>query len=102
MATFNPLGSNQNITIENNKVITITQRTVRFSHNVYQTHNITSFTEGELDIVGIPWVIIVVCFIVGERIGSMNIDQIKTVGIVLFFAAMLGIAWNILKPKYIE
>jgi TM2 domain-containing membrane protein YozV len=93
-------GGNQSISIEQNKVITITKRTVRFSYNVHQTHNIASFAEGEVEMGGIHWGIIVACSTVGLIMGNMNLDQTKTVGILLWFAAMIGIAWNILKPKY--
>jgi hypothetical protein len=50
MATPNLLGSNQIVSLERNKVITITKRTVCFSCNVYQTHNITGFSEAEVDV----------------------------------------------------
>lgn len=72
MVTANPLGSNQSITLERNKVITITKRTVRFSRNVYQTHNIAEFGEGEVDIGTIPWIIIIGILIVALIVGVFN------------------------------
>lgn len=96
MATANPLGSNQSITLEQNKVITITKRTVRFSRNVYQTHNIAGFGEGEVDIGTIPWVILIVVLILGLIIGTFN----KEVGWLLIFAGIGGGVWNLAKPKH--
>lgn len=75
MATANPLGSNQSITLERgDKVITFTKRTVRFSKTVYQTHNIAGFSEGEVDIGTIPWVIIIAVLIVGLIITEFYIQ----------------------------
>jgi len=96
MATPNPLGSNQNITLERNKVITITKKTVRFSHNVYQTHNITGFSEGEVEIGTIPWVIIVALLLIGSIAGLAN----SAIGFALSFAAIGGAIWNFTKPKH--
>ncbi|MEY3869610.1 MAG: hypothetical protein RLZZ338_3501 [Cyanobacteriota bacterium] len=96
MATPNPLGSNQNITLEHNRVITITKRTVRFSHNVYQTHNITSFSEGEVDIGTITWVIIIFFLLISLIAGTSN----SGLGSLLGLVAIGGIVWNIVKPKH--
>jgi hypothetical protein len=96
MATPNPLASNQNITLERNKVITITKKTVRFSHNVYQTHNITGFSEGEVEIGTIPWVIIVALLLIGSIAGLGN----SGIGLALSFAAIGGAIWNFTKPKH--
>jgi hypothetical protein len=96
MATPNPLGSNQSITLERNKVITITKRTVRFSYNVYQTHNITGFSEGEVDIGTIPWGIIIV-FLLGSLIAGMGNSG---VGGLLGLVAIGGAVWNFSKPKH--
>ena len=86
MATPNPLGSNQNITLENNKVITLTKRTIRFSKNVYQTHNITGFSEGEVDMGTIPWSIIVSVFFASLIAGIGN----SALGGLLVLAAIGG------------
>lgn len=96
MASANPFGSNQNITLERNKVITITKRTVRFSSNVYQTRNITGFSEGEVDIGTIPWGIIILVFLVSPIIGLAN----STVGGFLLLATIAGAVWNFVKPKH--
>jgi len=96
MATPNPLGSNQSITLERNKVITITKRTVRFSYNVYQTHNITGFSEGEVDIGTIPWGIIIVFLLVSSIVGMGN----SGVGGLLGLVAIGGAIWNFSKPKH--
>jgi Family of unknown function (DUF6232) len=96
MATSNPLGSNQSITLERNQVITITQRTVRFSNTVYQTHNITSFSEGAVDIGTIPWSIIVSVFFASLIAGIGN----SALGGLLVLVAIGGVVWNLKKPKY--
>lgn len=96
MATPNPLGSNQNITLERNKVITITKKTVRFSHNVYPTHNITGFSEGEVEIGTIPWGIIVALLLMGSIAGLAN----SGIGLALSLAAIGGAIWNFTKPKH--
>jgi hypothetical protein len=96
MATSNPLASNQNITLERNKVITITKRTVRFSNDVYQTHNITGFSEGEVEIGTIPWGIIVALLLMGSIAGLGN----SAIGLALSLAAIGGAVWNFVKPKH--
>jgi hypothetical protein len=98
MATANSLGSNQSVTLERNKVITITKRTVRFSRNVYQTHNIAGFGEGEVDIGTIPWIIIIGVLILGLTIGIFNINSEG--GFLLIFSASGGAVWNVIKPKH--
>lgn len=96
MATANLLGSNQSVTLEQNKVITITKRTVRFSRNVYQTHNIAEFGEGEVDIGTIPWIIIIGVFIIGLIIVNFN----PKVGLLVIIVSSIGAIWNVHKPKY--
>jgi hypothetical protein len=97
MTTASPFdGSNQSITLESNKVITITKRTVRFSKNVYQTHNIAAFGEGYVDIGTIPWWIIIVVAILGLIMTSFA----GGVGWFLVLAAMAGAVWNFIKPKH--
>lgn len=96
MATVNSFGSNRSITLEKNKVITVTKRTVRFAKNVYQTHNITGFSEGEVDIGTIPWGIIIIVFILALIFGSFN----GVVASSLMFAAIGGAFWNFVKPKH--
>lgn len=86
----------QGITFANNKVITITKRTIRFSHNVYLFHNIEGFSEGAVDIATIPFSIITILFIIGVIISSYNL----TVGWILIILAMLGTMWDLVKPKY--
>lgn len=96
MAALPFFESNQNITLEQNKVITITKRTVRFSKNVYQTHNIAGFSEGYVEIGSIPWLIIVVVFILGLIIGIGN----SSLGLLMIVAAIAGVVWNFVKPKH--
>ncbi|MDB9526541.1 DUF6232 family protein [Oscillatoria sp. CS-180] len=95
MAASSPFGS-QDITLEKNKVITVTKRTVRFSRNVYQTHNIAGFGEGEVDIGTISWGLIIVAFIFGLILNSFNIE----VGWLLVLAGIAGGVWNFFKPKH--
>jgi len=96
MATPNPLASNQSITLERDQVITITKRTVRFSKTVYQTHNITGFSEGSVDIGTIPWSIIVIVFFASLIAGIGN----SALGGLLGLIAIGGVVWNLQKPKY--
>lgn len=101
----NPSGSNQNITLEKNKIskiITVTQRTVRFSYNVYQTHNITSFTEGEIEIPGIPWGTIGICLIAFILIGINhgNNPILILLAYLLLAATIAGVVRNLTKPKH--
>ena len=49
----------QSIALERNKVITLTNKTVRYGAEVYQTHNIAGFGEGEVDIGTIPWILLI-------------------------------------------
>jgi len=92
----NPLGGNQSITLEQNKVIFVTKRTVRFARNVYQTHNIAGFGEGEVDIGSIPWGLVIIVLIVGLIISPFN----GFVGWLLILAAIGGAVWNFIKPKH--
>lgn len=95
MAMSSPFGS-QDITLETNKVITVTKRTVRFARNVYQTHNIAGFGEGEVAIGAIPWGLIIVIFILGLILNSSDLG----VGWLLVLAGIAGGVWNFAKPKH--
>lgn len=102
MGSPNSSGSNQNITLEKNKTIIVTQRTVSFSYNVYQTHNITSFTEGEVEIPGIPWRTIGICLIAFIIIGINhgNNPILISLAYVLLAATIAGVVRNLTKPKH--
>ena len=89
-------GSNQSVTVEKNKVILITKRTVRFARNVYQTHNIAGFSEGEVDIGTIPWIIIIIVLLIGLTVGAFN----SGLGWFLNLLAIAGAVWNFVKPKH--
>lgn len=95
MAMSSPFGS-QDITLEKNKVITVTKRTVRFAKNVYQTHNIAGFGEGEVEIGAIPWIFIIVVFTLGLILISFNLR----LGWLLLLAGIAGGVWNFAKPKH--
>ena len=106
MATAKPLGRNRSITLERNKVITLTKRTVRFSRNVYQTHNIAEFGEGEVDIGTIPWLIIIpalflaLILITTDEYSNGVTTELTEVGLLLILTGIGGTAWNIFKPKH--
>jgi len=98
MATLNPFKNSKGITLVSNKVITLTKRTVRFSKNVYQTHNITSFSEGEVDLGTFPWWIIIVAFLL-SLVSAMGKNWL---GWYLYYlvGAIGGVTWNFCKPKH--
>jgi hypothetical protein len=89
-------GSDQSVTLEKNKVILITKRTVRFARNVYQTHNISGFSEGEVDIGTFPWIIIIIVFLIGLIVGAFN----GGLSWFLILLAVAGAVWNFAKPKH--
>lgn len=95
MARANLFG-NQNSTVERSGVIVVTKRTVRFAKNVYQTHNIVAFSEGDISIGKIPWWLVVAVFLSGLAINSVN----QSMGILLILLGVGGIVWNFLKPKH--
>ncbi|MEG3849689.1 hypothetical protein QT971_20345 [Microcoleus sp. herbarium19] len=86
----------QGITFVNNKTITITKRTIRFSHNVYLFDNIEGFSEEVVDIETIPFWIITILFMIGVIISSSNL----TLGWTVTILPILGTIWNLYKPKY--
>ncbi len=91
------LKSNGNITIfQEQTVITVTKKTVRFGKDVYQTHNITGFSEGEIEIGSIPWIVVILLFIGGSAVVSFN----ETVGWLVTLAGIAGGVWNFIKPKH--
>jgi len=93
----NPFSGNQNITLDKNtKAIRVTKRTIRFSTSVYQTKNIAGFSEGDMDIGGVPWGLIILVFIIGLTVNSFN----GFAGGFLILAAIGGAIWNFAKPKY--
>jgi Family of unknown function (DUF6232) len=92
----NLFGNNQSITIDRSKLITVTNKTVRFESSVYQTHNIASFTEGEVEIGGIPWIFLVILTVIGLISISFN----AFLGWMLFLAGIAGIVYNFSKPKH--
>lgn len=89
-------GSNQSVTLEKSKVILITKRTVRFARNVYQTHNVAGFSEGEVNIGMIPWAIIIMVLLIGLTVRVFNAGS----GWFLILIAVAGAVWNFVKPKH--
>jgi hypothetical protein len=98
MATLNPFKNSKGITLVSNKVITLTKRTVRFSKNVYQTHNITGFSEGEVEIGMIPWWIII--FALGYSLMMITGYNNWAGGQYFFYPGIVGLIWNLYKPKH--
>ena len=86
----------QGITFINNKIITITKRTIRFSHNVYLFHNIEGFSEEVVDIGTIPFWIITIVFMIAVIISSSNL----TLGWALTILPISGMIWNFSKPRH--
>lgn len=100
MATLSTSG-NQNILIEKNRAtITVSKRTVRFEKNVVQTHNISSFSDGEVEMGRIPWAIVVIPLIIWLLIGLADARQWFGLAWLLFLLGITCLIWNLKKPKY--
>ena len=94
----NPLDNRKNITVEQGKRdVLVTKRTVRFGPNVYQTSNITSFSEGEIEIAGVPWLLLIILMVVGLIVLGAGTNN--SVGQILAVASIAGAFWNFFKPK---
>jgi len=94
----NPFSGSQNITLDKNtKAIRVTKRTIRFSTSVYQTKNIAGFSEGDMDMGGVPWGLVILAFIIGWIVNSLNLGG---VGGFLILVAIGAAIWNFAKPKY--
>jgi hypothetical protein len=87
-------GFGQSVNVERNQVITVTKRTVRFSKNVYQTNNIASFSEGNVTVSGLPWMLLIILIVIGLVFSALN-----GIGWVLMLAGIAGVVWNLSKPK---
>lgn len=85
--------SGQAVNIEKNSNLTVTRRTVRFAKNVYQTNNISSFSEGDVTLPGIPWIVLVILVIsiivMHNTLG--NIDYVKSL---VSIAVICGVIYN--------
>lgn len=93
MASASP-SFGQNVNVERNQVITVTKRTVRFSKSVYQTNNIASFSEGNVTVSGLPWILLIILIVIGLVMSSFN-----GIGWMLMLAGIAGVGWNLSKPK---
>jgi hypothetical protein len=85
------------------EVITVTNRTVRFSKTVCQTKNISSFSEGHVERGLIPWVMIILSAIAGFFLFSISRytgDGSSGLASILILFAFAGGLWNIGKPKH--
>ncbi len=96
MTIIDKVKGSPSITFVKNQVITVTKRTIRFSHNVYLFHNIEGFSEKEVDIVIIPFWITTTLFVIGVIISSYNL----TLGWILTIFSTSGMIWNFCRPKY--
>lgn len=96
MSTSNPFGSGQSVTLEENKTITITKRTVRFGTTVYQTENIAGFSEGNVNLGTFPWLLIIIFIAVGLIVFSFS----KATGWFFLLVGIGGTIWNLVKPKH--
>jgi Family of unknown function (DUF6232) len=85
---------------DSDEVLTITSRTVRFSKTVYQTRNIAAFSEGNVPIGHIPWLIILVCAIGGFFARYYIARGDSSVADFLILFAFGGVLWNLAKPKH--
>ncbi|MEO1428813.1 MAG: DUF6232 family protein [Cyanobacteria bacterium J06633_8] len=94
----------KNIVLERNKVITITNRTVRFGAEVYQTHNIAGFGEGEVRIPSVPWIGVILMFLLSPLLvflgASSRNPLLGLLGICLFLASFFCAASNIFESKH--
>lgn len=91
------------ITIGQGKNITVTKRTVRFDKTVYQTHNISEFGEGEVEIFQISWIILITILLLGWFTGSVDWlgDSVKNeISPVLIYSGLFGLLWNLAKPQH--
>jgi len=110
MTIINPLVSD-NVQLESKGVINVTRTTVRFSRTVYQTRNISEFSEGQVRMGLIPWNSLAIILIAGLVIGfsgfsiyQLNQDStlslVVLVGAVLVMAGVAGFIWNLIDPQY--
>lgn len=84
------------IVLERNKILTITKKTLRSNSSVYQLCNISSFSEGAVDIGTIPWIVIMGVFVVGLIVGIVD----GNVGVFIMLISVAAVVWNFLKPKH--
>lgn len=98
MASGNPFQGSSNITVEKDKVIRITKRTVTFGNNVYQTRNIAGFGDGEIKLGSIlPFPILLGGFLVGLILA--NFPGVKLVGYIILLSAIGILAYQISREK---
>jgi hypothetical protein len=91
---------NSSSSVEFSQLITVTNRTVRFSNNVYQTKNITSFSEGNVEVLELPWTPVIIIALLGFMMASTDFRNFKETGVAMMLFGMFGIMWNLVKPKH--
>lgn len=94
----------KSIALERNKVITITNRTVRYGAEVYQTHNITGFGEEEVKIPEVPWIGVIFMFLLSPVLVLLGAffrnPLLGLLGICLVLASFVCAISNISGPKH--
>jgi hypothetical protein len=90
----------QNTSVELSQLITVTNRTVSFSNTVCQTKNIASFSEGDVAILELPWTPITLVTLLGFIMVSTSFGNSKGIGVVMVLLGVVGIIWNLSKPKH--
>ena len=89
------LFGSSNQSVEHNRVLTLTKKTLRSSSSVYQLCNISSFAEGTIDMGTIPWIIVGAVFLIGLVIGIFS----EGLGVFVILIAVAAAVWNFKKPK---
>lgn len=96
MAKTNQFGDKSLKINDSDRIITVTKKTIRFGRDVYQTHNVTGFSEGEVDLGQIPWIPLIFALIIGLGIFQFN----NLMGFVFIGIAIAGIVRNLTGSKH--
>jgi hypothetical protein len=94
-----PSPFDSNTYVEVNQLITVTNRTVRFSNTVYQTKNITSFSEGNIVTLEFPWTPVIIITLLGFMMASTDFRDVKGIGVSIMIVGVFGIIINLARPK---
>jgi len=98
MASNNPFQGSSNITVEKDKVIRITKRTVTFGNSVYQTRNISGFGDGEIKLGSIlPFPILLAGFLIGLILA--NFPGTKLIGFILLIGSIGILVYQVSREK---
>jgi hypothetical protein len=84
------------ITLSQNEKIEITRKTISFGRDVYQSHNVVGFSDGEVDLGKIiPMWIVLTGFLVGFVVGKFE----PWVGILIGWLSFVALIINIAQKK---